>query len=64
MSELADTVSRQIAALDADRLPWEGLWQELAEVCHPRRNTIQQGFNPRPPAWGGDEDRTGMSEIT
>ena len=43
MSDLADTVSRQIAALDADRLPWEGLWQELAEVCHPRRNTIQQG---------------------
>lgn len=41
MSELADTVSRQITALDSERAPWEGLWQELAEVCHPRRSTIQ-----------------------
>jgi hypothetical protein len=41
MSELADNISRQVAALDASRLPWESLWEELAEVCHPRRATIQ-----------------------
>lgn len=41
MSELADNISRQVRALDAARLPWESLWEELAEVCHPRRATIQ-----------------------
>jgi len=28
------------AALDAERMPWNGLWQDLADVVHPRRGTI------------------------
>jgi len=27
-------------ALEAARLPWESLWQDLADVVHPRRNLI------------------------
>lgn len=42
MSELSDNISRQVSALDGERTPWEGLWQELAEVVHPRRATIQK----------------------
>lgn len=34
----AEKAIRAIQALDAQRLPWEGLWQELADVCHPRRS--------------------------
>jgi hypothetical protein len=35
-----DKVMQQVQALDAQRTTWDSLWQELAEVVHPRRSTI------------------------
>lgn len=28
-------------SLDAARAPWEALWQEQADICHPRRSLVQ-----------------------
>lgn len=36
----AERYLQECAALDSERAPWEGLWQDLADVCHPRRNLI------------------------
>jgi hypothetical protein len=40
--KLADFVLQQDTALAAQRLPFLSLWQDLAEICHPRRNQIQR----------------------
>lgn len=46
MSEsTAQKVLAHVGSLEGNRLPWESLWQELADVCHPRRNLIT---NKRP----------------
>jgi hypothetical protein len=36
-------------ALDAQRLPWDSLWQELAEVVHPRRALVTKAAGPGAP---------------
>lgn len=36
----AEAILQQNAALVADREPWDSLWQDLADIVHPRRNQI------------------------
>ena len=45
------------AALDGERRPWDALWQELADVCHPRRGMITGGPQV------GTPDRTRIVEA-
>lgn len=40
MSEKSDKIKGYCEALDAERRPWDALWQELADVVHPRRSLI------------------------
>lgn len=49
-SEKATAALQHAEALDAQRLPWEGYWQELADVIHPRRALIthQQSADSTP----------------
>lgn len=45
MSATADSIAARLtedAALDSERLPWDSLWQDLAEVIHPRRALINR----------------------
>jgi hypothetical protein len=39
-TERIDEILQHCEALDALRRPWEGLWEELARVVHPRREMI------------------------
>ena len=40
MDDRAEKMFAFADALDGQRLPWDGLWQELADVVHPRRSLI------------------------
>ena len=40
MDDRAEKLFAFADALDGQRLPWDGLWQELADVVHPRRSLI------------------------
>lgn len=41
MSDQVEQIIELGKALDAQRTPWEGLWQELSDICHPRRSLSQ-----------------------
>lgn len=42
MDPKAESILRQHEALESERQPWDSLWQDLADVVHPRRNQITQ----------------------
>lgn len=39
-NDKAEQNLQECAALDADAEPWRPLWQDCADICHPRRNLI------------------------
>lgn len=42
MPAIATQLLSMGSALDGKRQLWDSLWQELADMCHPRRGTIQR----------------------
>jgi hypothetical protein len=40
-SERIDEILELGSAMDARRAPWDSLWQEQADICHPRRSLTQ-----------------------
>ena len=53
----AQRLLAHVSALEGERIPWETLWQELADIVHPRRNLIQ---TKRP---AGSPDRQAISNA-
>ena len=54
----AEDILSHGAALDSLRLPWDGLYQELADVVHPRRSMMAGNGASRTHLHGPDQSRT------
>ncbi|BCU77965.1 portal protein [Luteolibacter sp. LG18] len=57
--ELAKQLTAEAGVLDGQRAPWDSLWQELADVVHPRRGMVTR----RSSTMGAVPDRRKVAEA-
>ena len=55
----ATAIIGQARALETQRAQWDGLWQELADVCHPRRGIISRASSAATATTGPERGRIG-----